>query len=148
VGQGGGVGAGGRAVAREGQGPAAKEAAMERQKAGGHAGGKGSGKLPEPSKGDTEAAGPSDKLHIWFGYQSILAGPKGVDIQGRTRNFCPSLSIRSFVQNGRQGFLTWPGAVFAYRLGLSFGAPLSGVVGLVSLSFIALKSPESEARVC
>ena len=47
----------GRAVAREGQGPAAKEAAMERQKAGGHAGGKGSGKLPEPSKGDTEAAG-------------------------------------------------------------------------------------------
>jgi len=52
---------------------------MERQKAGGHAGGKGSGKLPEPSKGDTEAAGPSDKLHIWFGYQSILAGPKEAD---------------------------------------------------------------------
>lgn len=52
---------------------------MERQKAGGHAGGKGSGKLPEPPKGDTEAAGPSDKLHICFGYQSILAGPKGAD---------------------------------------------------------------------
>jgi len=79
VDQGRGLGAGGRAVAWEGQGPVAKEAAMERQKAGGHAGGKGSGKLPEPSKGDTEAAGPSDKLHIWFVYQSILAGPKVAD---------------------------------------------------------------------
>ena len=69
-------------------------------------------------------------------------------IKARTRKFRPSLSNRSFVQNERQGFLTWPGAVFAYRLGLSSGAPLSGFVGLVSLSCIALKSPDSEARVC
>ena len=38
------------------------------------------GKVPDPPKDDTEAAGSSDKLHIWFGYQTILGGPKGVDI--------------------------------------------------------------------
>ena len=59
----------GRAVAWEGP----EAAAMERQKAGGHAGGKGSGKLPEPSKGDTEAAEAANKEHICTPYVRFLA---------------------------------------------------------------------------
>jgi hypothetical protein len=63
----------GRAVAWEGPEPAVEAAAIERQKAGGHAGGKGSGKLPGPSKGDTEAAEAANKEHICTPYVRFLA---------------------------------------------------------------------------